>query len=61
MIVVNKYFAYLNRLRDSGVTNMFGAIPYLQKAFPELAADYERAKEILTIWMDSFSSSESKN
>jgi len=25
---------YLDRLRDSGVTNMFGAGRYVQKAFP---------------------------
>jgi len=52
--MMEKYFAYLERLRHSGVTNMFGARPYLQKEFPELADDPERAKEILLTWMDSF-------
>lgn len=51
---MDKYSAYLTRLRDSSVTNMFGAIPYLQKSFPELAADDEQAKKVLTAWMDSF-------
>lgn len=31
-----KYFDYLERLRQSGETNMYGAAPYLQEEFPEL-------------------------
>ena len=27
-----KYFDYLERLRQSGETNMYGAVPYLQNA-----------------------------
>lgn len=49
-----KYFAYLERLRESGVTNMYGAVPYLQGAFPELKSDRSRAHEILTAWMRSY-------
>lgn len=49
-----KYFAYLERLRESGVTNMYGAVPYLQRAFPELTYDRGRAHEILTAWMRSY-------
>ena len=48
---MEKYFAYLERLRESGVINMFGAVPYLQQAFPELAGDRDRAKRILMAWM----------
>ena len=33
MDVYVEYFEFLNELRDSGVTNMFGAAPYLQEAF----------------------------
>lgn len=51
---IQKYFDYLNDLRDSGVTNMFGAGPYLQTRFPELGFDRQLASEILTAWMDSF-------
>ncbi len=51
---MEKYFVYLEELRRSGVTNMFGARPYLQKEFPELADDPERAREILLAWFDSF-------
>ena len=49
-----EYFAYLERLRESGVTNMYGAVPYLQREFPELTRDRARAHEILTAWMRSY-------
>jgi hypothetical protein len=41
-------FDYLNRLRESGTTNMFGAVPYLMDEF-----DIERdeAREVLLDWM----------
>ena len=29
----NKYFDWLEDLRKSGITNMFGAVPYLQTRF----------------------------
>jgi hypothetical protein len=46
--VVNNY---LLELRDSGVTNMFGAGAYLEKEF---ALTRKEANEHLTIWMKSF-------
>lgn len=52
--VAEKYFTYLNRLRESGEANMMGAVPYLQRQFPELAHDRNRATEILLAWMHSF-------
>lgn len=45
------YFSYLDDLRDSGVTNMFGAAPYLQEEF---GLDRNAARDILRQWMDSF-------
>jgi hypothetical protein len=51
---MEKYFAYLDELRESGETNMLGAVPYLQRRFPELAGDRARAQKILTAWMHSF-------
>jgi len=51
---VKKYFDYLNQLRQSGRTNMFGAVPYLQKEFPELAFDQKQAVRVLRAWMDSY-------
>ncbi|MBQ9648185.1 MAG: hypothetical protein IJV43_07505 [Oscillospiraceae bacterium] len=49
-----KYFDYLNRLRESGETNMWGAVPYLQREFPELGFDKAHAREIHSAWMKSF-------
>ena len=45
---MRKEFLYLNRLRESGATNMFGAAPYLEMEF-----DLERreAKQVLMNWM----------
>lgn len=48
-----QYFEYLDELRESGETNMFGARPFLQRAFPELKS-FEAGK-ILTEWMQTFS------
>ena len=52
-ILMEKYFTYMEELRHSGVTNMYGARPYLQRKFPELANDPEKASEILRAWMNS--------
>lgn len=51
---MEQYFTFLNSLRESGATNMFGAARYLQEEFPELEHDHQRAGEILQAWMDSF-------
>tara|TARA_B100001250_G_scaffold12871_3_gene11232 strand:+ start:347 stop:514 length:168 start_codon:yes stop_codon:yes gene_type:complete len=45
------YFNYLVELRDSGVTNMFGAGPYLEEEF---GLPQREAKDILMAWMKSF-------
>ncbi len=50
-IVTNEHLDYLDELRESGVTNMFGAGSYLQDKF-EL--DKNEAKEILLYWMKTF-------
>ena len=49
-----KYFDYLEDLRESGEVNMFGAVPYLQRQFPELGFDGKRAGMVLQAWMDSY-------
>jgi hypothetical protein len=46
------YFLYLNDLRESGQTNMFGARPYLQERF---GIDAKEASKVLTAWMEWFS------
>ena len=48
-----EYFAYLESLRDSGVTNMFGAAPFLQHQF---GLSKQEAKEVLLEWMNSYRS-----
>lgn len=44
-------FEYLDVLRETGVTNMFGASPYLQQAF---GIEHREAKIILLEWMKSY-------
>ena len=50
------YFDYLDQLRESGITNMFGASPYLQEAFD---LDRYEAKDVLLEWMQTFSARKS--
>jgi len=51
---VKDMHSFLNDLRDSGVTNMFGAAPYLQNEF---GLDKREARQVLANWMQSFSES----
>lgn len=51
---MEQYFKYLDQLRQSGETNMFGTVPYLQKKFPELGPDTDQAQKILAAWMSGF-------
>lgn len=48
----NKYWVYLEKLRRSGITNMFGASPYIMEEFN---VDYNTAKNILIDWMKNYS------
>lgn len=47
----NKYWIYLEELRRSGVTNMFGAAPYLQTEF---CLSKQEAQKILADWMRNY-------
>jgi hypothetical protein len=49
-IMKNKevYFKFLDALRESGLTNMFGAAPYLAGSF---SLSNSEAREILQEWM----------
>lgn len=47
----NKYWIYLEKLRRSGKTNMFGAGPYLMKEF---GLDKKEAHEILIDWIKNY-------
>ncbi len=46
-----KHKAYLDKLRDSGITNMYGATEYLMNKF---RITYEEAKVILMEWMSLY-------
>jgi hypothetical protein len=48
---MEEYFSYLKSLRDSGVTNMFGAAPYLEAEF---GMTKKQAVFVLSRWMESF-------
>lgn len=48
----DEHLEYLDALRESGVTNMFGAAPFLQEAFDRLSR--RDAREILSYWMATF-------
>ena len=42
---------YLNELRKSGETNMFGASSYLEQEFD---LEKHEAREVLAVWMATF-------
>lgn len=48
---LGKYFAYLDRLRESGVTNMYGAGPYLEAAY---GISREKSTPVVRMWMQTF-------
>ena len=50
-IVTDEHLEYLDDLRESGVTNMFGAGAYVEAAF---GLDRRAARTILAYWMESF-------
>ena len=51
--VTEEHLEFLDELRESGVTNMFGAGSYIEEAFPELSES--QARKVLIYWMGSFS------
>lgn len=51
-IVDEEHLVYLDRLRESGVTNMFGAGDYVAGSFDVTKRE---AATILSYWMESFS------
>lgn len=46
------YYQMLEAIRKSGVTNMFGAAPYLREFCPELSR--EESNKILSNWMSNY-------
>lgn len=51
----NKYWIFLEKLRRSGVTNMFGSARYLQDEF---AISRKEANKIIEDWMDNYDSAD---
>ena len=47
-----EYLDYLDNLRKSAITNMYGARPYLIKKYPELSK--KQARQVLLYWMGNF-------
>ena len=42
---------YLNELRESGATNMFGAGPYVENVFE---FDKQESRRLVSLWMSNF-------
>ena len=42
---------FLDNLRETGITNMYGATPYIEQRF---GVNYEEAKQFLVTWMDTY-------
>jgi hypothetical protein len=49
--VTDEHLEYLDNLRESGETNMFGAGEYVERRF---ALGRREARTILKYWMESF-------
>lgn len=52
-VVRDEHLEYLDDLRESGETNMFGASRYLQIEYPELSK--RESGDVLLYWMRTFS------
>ena len=52
VVVEDEHLIYLDNLRESGDTNMFGAGLYLENAF---GLNEDAARKVLTYWMRTFS------
>lgn len=52
-MTTKKTWLYLEWLRRSGQTNMYGAVPYLMEEF---WLDEEEAKGVLIDWMENYNS-----
>ena len=51
----NKYWIYLEKLRRSGETNMYGAVPYLQNEF---GLNRQEATSILADWVRNYNAAD---
>lgn len=44
-------FEFLDNLRESGITNMYGAAPYVERVF---GLPRKEARTLVLEWMDTF-------
>lgn len=49
---LEEQFQYLDQLRDSSVTNMYGAVPYLKAEFPHWSRNWY--PNVLRLWMNTY-------
>ena len=47
-----QYYRVLEAIRESGITNMFGAAPYLKEFCPELS--HKESQAVLVNWMRNY-------
>jgi hypothetical protein len=55
--VTDEHLRFLDALRESGQTNMFGAAPYIADLFE---IPMQQARKILTYWMRTFTTRKQK-
>lgn len=51
-VIKNEHLEFLDNLRESGDTDMFGARPFLQDEYPELSP--REAGKVISYWMETF-------
>ncbi len=56
--ITEEMLEFLDDLRESGVTNMFGAASYIKVEYPEL--NDKQCREALMYWMKTFSERHTK-
>lgn len=49
--IESKHMIFLEDLRQSGQTNMFGAVPFIQLKFK---IDETKSRDILLFWLDNY-------
>lgn len=52
LYIKESYLKFLDELRESGKTNMFGSPAYLRREFPELTQ--REAREVVVHWTEVF-------
>jgi hypothetical protein len=53
-LLVDDVLEYLDDLRDSGITNMYGAPAYVEKEFKMAGMTKQQSIDLTGMWMDTF-------